>query len=88
MDISKLYRLLDAARIVLSILVGAAAEILNANDILHLPAGVTGVLVGFIALATHYGIRARTTPAPAVDVGRRSIDDDVEADRLASVVPE
>lgn len=81
MNVTSLYRLLDAARVALALVVGFAAEILNANDVLHLPAGVTAALVGFIALAGQFGIRRKTTPDASTVTGRRSVDDYAEAQR-------
>jgi hypothetical protein len=82
MSTATLYKIIDLARNIAGVLVGVLTYLASASDVLHLPAGVTGAIAGVLALASHYGIRQYTTPAGSNTVGRRSISDEVEAERL------
>jgi hypothetical protein len=73
MSTATLYRLVDAARSALSVLVGVLTYLAGASDVLHLPAGVTGAIATALTLASHYGIRAYVTPHPPNSTGGRSI---------------
>lgn len=59
---TQLRKLLDVARVALSVLLGVLTWVLAHGGVLGLPSGWTGVIVGAVALLTHLGIRAFVVP--------------------------